>query len=239
VQLPPVQPLNPNNPLDKVLLRWEEEMMKVQTLAAQLERTETDLLFKSERVLVGYAQYMRVPGARPLNKAMLEMRPKGREKEELAEKYVCTGTYLYQYSVLQKEIRAYRLPEPQAGQGGNDNFLAFLFGMRAQEAKQRYDLTLDREDQYYYYINVLPRLPDDKGDFERAQVVLHKDTFLPRMLWFQKNKDSTTTWQIPAIKGGIQVDPSAFDAPKPPQGWKLTEVPPPGNQAQIIRQGKP
>ena len=41
----------------------------------------------------------------------------------------------------------------------NDNFLSFLFGMRAAEAKRRYDLKLEREDQHYYYIMVLPRLP--------------------------------------------------------------------------------
>jgi TIGR03009 family protein len=235
VQLPKLEPLDPRNPLDAVLMRWEQEMMKVQTLAAQLERTETDLAFKSERVLVGYAQYMRVPGDKPVNKAMLEMRPKGKEDKELAEKFICTGTHFYQYRVEAKVIQATRMEG--AGQGGPDNFLSFLFGMRAQEVKRRYDLKLEREDQYYYYINVLPRLPEDRGDFERAQVVLHKDTFLPRMLWFQQGKDTTTTWQIPAIKGGIQVNPAAFDAPTAPAGWKLVDVPP-QNQSRIIRGGQ-
>lgn len=231
-QLPPLRALDPTNPLDKVLMGWEAEMMKVQTLAAQLERTESDLLFKSNKVLVGYAQYMKVPpraqGDKPLNKAMLEMRPKGKEtgpNAELAEKFICTGTELYQYSVAGKVIQAHKLPEPPPGQVANDNFLSFLFGMRAQEAKRRYDLKLDKEDKFYYYINVQPLMPDDKAEFERAQVVLHRDTFLPAMLWFQQSKDSTVTWRIPAIKGGVQVDPVMFEAPKPPPGWKMVVAP--------------
>ena len=45
------------------------------------------------------------------------------------------------------------------------------------------------------------------------------------MLWFE-NHGTTTTWDIPAIKAGVQVDPAGFDAPKPPPGWKMEEVSP-------------
>lgn len=223
VNLPPLQPLNANEPLDRVLMGWESEMMKVQTLAAQLERTEVDLAFKAEKKSVGYAQYMRKPGTKPTNLAMLDLREKANPKV-LVEKFICTGTYLYQYSPAQQVIRAHRMPEPPPGQVANDNLLSFLFGMRAQEAKRRYDMKLSKEDQYYFYIDVMPRLPQDKGDFTKAQVVLNKGTFLPRMLWFEQN-GSATTWDIPAIKAGIEVNPAAFDAPTPPQGWKLIEVP--------------
>jgi TIGR03009 family protein len=234
VQLPPLQPLNPQDPLDNVLMNWEAEMMKVQTLAAQLDRTETDLAFKSTKQSTGYAQYMKVPGDRPINLAMMDMREKANPKV-LVEKFICTGTYLYQYSPAQQVIRAYKMPEPPPGQVANDNFLAFLFGMRAQEAKRRYELKLTKQDQHYFYIDVLPRLPQDKADFAKAQVVLNRGSFLPRMLWFEQN-GSTTTWDIPAIRSGVQVDRAGFDAPKPPQGWKLIEVPPEQQgQPKLIR----
>ena len=57
-----------------------------------------------------------------------------------------------------KEILAYQVPPPKPGQVADDNCFSLLFGMKAEEAKRRYVLQLDRpEDPYYYYINILPR----------------------------------------------------------------------------------
>jgi len=232
-QLPPLQPLNPNDPLDSVLMAWEGEMMKVQTLAAQLDRVETDLAFKTKKESTGFAQYMKTGGPKSVNLAMLDMREK-EKKTVLVEKFICTGTDLYQFSPAQQVIRAMKMPEPPPGQVANDNFLSFLFGMRAQEAKRRYDLKLGKQDQHYYYIDVLPRLAEDKADFTKAQVVLNKGSFLPRMLWFENN-GSTTTWDIPAIKSGVEINRAAFDAPKPPDGWKMEVVPPQTGTPKLIR----
>ena len=39
----------------------------------------------------------------------------------------------------------------------DDGFLSFLFGMKAAEARQRYDLRVDKVDQWYIYVEVIPR----------------------------------------------------------------------------------
>jgi TIGR03009 family protein len=222
------QPNAEQQKLDTYLLRWEQEMTRVQTLAAQLARTETDPVLQSKRKYVGSAQYMKSgsgPGA--LNMAILTMYEEG--KQDFSEKYVCTGTALYVWHVPTKEVRIHELPKPQPGQVGNDSFLHFLFGMRAADARQRYDLRLLGEDQNYIYIEVQPRLPQDKADFKVAQIVLFKDTFLPRLLKFQHaNGGSITEWDIPVIKSGANVDRRLFDQPDPrtlPAGWKTVVVP--------------
>jgi TIGR03009 family protein len=224
----PAQQPTPEQKLDNYLLRWEQEMTRVQTLMAQLARTETDTTFNQKKKYVGSAQYMKSgsgPGA--LNMAMLVMYEEG--KQDFAEKYVCTGTYLYVWHVPTKEVRIHKLPPPQPGQVGNDSFLHFLFGMRAADAKQRYDLKLLGEDQNYIYIEVQPRLPQDKADFKVAQIVLFRDTYLPRQLKFQHaNGGSVTEWDIPIIKSGVNVDRRLFDAPDARSlepGWKPVVVP--------------
>jgi len=209
--------------LDAYLKRWEEEMRKVQTLSAGLTRIDKDKSFGSTTRLTGSAHYMKAgTGPSALNLAILELKADG--KTDVAEKFVCTGTYLYQFMTAQKEIRAIELPRPKPGQVSEDNFLGFLFGMRAEEAKRRYQLQLAREDRYYIYVDITPRFPADRADFQRARLVLNKDNFLPRQLWFEHPNGNDVTWDIPALKTGVVLDRRAFDAPRPPAGWKLVPV---------------
>lgn len=225
-QPPAAPPANaaPQQALDRYLLRWEQEMQRVQTLAALLNRTEKDKTFETVNKFSGFAQYMKAGnGPTAMNLAMLEMRPEGRQ--EISDKFICTGTYLYHFLAAQKEVRAYELPKPKPGQVADDNFLSFLFGMKAEEAKRRYDLRLAKEDQWYVYVEILPRFPIDKADFQRARIVLNKDSFLPRQLWFEQPNGSEVTWDIPRIENGAKINRADFDSPRLPAGWKMTQVP--------------
>lgn len=216
--------------LDGYLQRWEQEMRKVQTLAAVLARTDKDKAFGTSSEFVGTAQYMK-SGAGPssLNLAALELKQKG--KADVADKFICTGTYLYQFLPAQKEIRAYEMPKPKPGQVADDSFLGFLFGMKADVAKRRYVLSLastktapQGEDAYYVYVDITPRFPEDKAEFSRARMVLNKDTFLPRQLWFEHANGNETLWDIQRVQAGVTLDRRLFDAPKVPPGWKLVPV---------------
>jgi hypothetical protein len=162
-------------------------------------------------------------GATALNLGLLDLKKEG--KPESAEKVICTGTFLYQFVPAQKEIRAYEIPKPKPGQVADDNFMGFLFGMKAEEAKRRYVLKLHKEDKYYIYLDITPRFAVDKADFQRARLVLDNKTFLPRQLWFEHANGNEVTWDIPKIQAGISLDRRTFDAPKPPAGWKLVTVP--------------
>lgn len=221
----PTSPLvAPNNPkLDAYLLRWEQEMKKVQTLAAVIARIDKDKSFGSTTKLTGTAQYMKSgTGPSALNLAMLELKQDG--KTDLTEKVICTGTYLYQYRPAQKEIHAYEMPKPKPGQVSDDGFLGLMFGMRAEEARRRFVLNLFKEDAYYVYVDIVPRFPADRADFSRARLVLMKDTFMPRQLWFEHPNGNEVTWDIPNLRTGVSLDRRMFDAPRTPPGWKLVPV---------------
>lgn len=225
---PAAPPAAANATLDRYLQRWEEEMRKVQTLAAQINRLDRDKSFETTTRFSGYAQYMKVPspgGGAPLNLAMLELRLDGKE---LAEKFVCTGTYLYHFVPAQKEVRAYEMPKPKPGpkpgQVADDSIMSFLFGMKASEARRRYELKLFKEDTWYIYVDITPRSPEDRRDFQRARVVLNKGTFMPRQLWFEHPNGNEVTWDIPTIRSGVELKRANFDKPEVPPGWKLVPV---------------
>jgi TIGR03009 family protein len=211
--------------LDGYLKHWEEEMRKVQTLSAVLGRINKDKAFGTTTRFSGYAQYMRAGnGPTAMNLAHMEM--KEENKSSFAEKVICTGTYLYMFAPAQKEIRAYEIPRPKPGQVADDNFMSFMFGMKAEEAKKRYSLTLAKEDKWYIYVDVVPRFAADKAEFARARLVLNRDSFLPRQLWFKHANGNEITWDIPKLQSGVSIDRRVFDKPQPPKDWKLVPVNP-------------
>src|SRR5207302_1388625 len=108
----------------------------------------------------GTAKYMKP------NLASLDLRLRGRPN--VIERYICTGTYLFEFRQAESKIRAHEMPPPKEGQVADDNFLSFLFGMRAAEARRRYDISLFKEDANYNYLKILPRFPEDKADFQTA-----------------------------------------------------------------------
>src|SRR4051794_10909861 len=104
-----VAPAGANPALDAYLKNWESEMRKITNLSAGVARIDVDKSFKTTTKYTGYALYQRSgTGPTALNMAVLELNPEG--KKDIFEKFVCTGTYLYQWAPAQKEIRAYEIP---------------------------------------------------------------------------------------------------------------------------------
>jgi TIGR03009 family protein len=212
--------------LDAVLAGWEKALLSLQSLYAECERTTVDKVFQTTEVYKGSAKYLKAPGPGQGSRASLELykvTPKGLSPT-IFEKYVCTGTFLYEYSPANQVIRVHDLPKPKAGQIADDNFLSFLFGMKAVEAKQRYQLGLTPSDQYYHYIKIEPKLPQDKADFTVAQLVIRRDNFLPARVWFHQPNGNQTTWSFPQVRRDIPIPATTFESPKLPQGWKMERV---------------
>lgn len=223
-QNPPAAQPNADQ-LDMLLQRWEQEMKRIETLSAELNRTTVDKVYQGTEIFNGTAKYMKP------NLAVLEMKKK--DKPEVYEKYICSGTFLYEWVPSSKVIRAHELPPPKEGQVGDDNFLSFLFGMKAEEAKKRYDLKLMKEDQFYYYVQVLPRMAADKADFQEARLALNKSSFLPREVRFTQPNGNEIVWDIPKIQSGMKMNRDDFAPPQTlPQGWNLVRMPRADTQGQ-------
>ncbi len=237
---PPVPKADPA--LDRHLKAWEEKMRGVNALYAVITKVDKDKVFKSETKMTGYALYTKsgAPGAVPMNKARLELTPDG--KKEAAVKIISTGTFLYQYVPGKKEIHQHELARPKAGAPAmEDNFLGLVFGMKADDARARYDLTLLKEDDHYVYVDVIPKRPADKAEFVKARLVLNKSNYLPRQLWFEEANKNEVLWDLPRAEVPKTIDPRYFDAPRAEPGWKIVPVPKGGTPTpappRVIRDG--
>jgi TIGR03009 family protein len=214
VQLDPV-----NNKLDAILLNWEKAMSSINTLYTKVTRTATDKVLLGIDTFEGEARYMKP------NKASLYL--KNTKKAEDFEYLICNGQTAYKYEPTKQEIHIYQLPPAKPGQVSDDNFVSMLFGMKAAEAKRRYDLQLmppPDGDKFYHYIQVLPREPQDKAEFTRARLVLTINTGLPRQIWFEMPNGNDTTWEFTKLAPNVKLDPRDFEQPVAPKGWQLKKV---------------
>jgi TIGR03009 family protein len=206
-----------HNRLDAVLIEWEQHMKRVETLSAQCTRTTVDKVLKDTEVFEGTAQYIKPD--------LFTVEMKQKSKPERFEKWICTGTFLYEFLPQDKLLRVHELPRSKSGQLPQDSFLPFLKGMKADEARARYDLTLKKEDQWWIYVQITPRFPEDKADFQSARLVLSSQTFLPRELRFTQPNGNEVIWDIPKIQSGVSLKRAEFTAPKAPLGWKTQMIP--------------
>lgn len=219
-----------HNRLDAILLQWQEKMKGIETLTAKIVRVKDNKVLRTRTTFEGVASYMKP------NLALLDLRQK--DRPGVFERYVSTGTYLYEYNQANKELRYHELPQPKPGQVADDNFLSFLFGMKAEEAKRRYDMKLVGEDKYWIYIEVLPRLAADKEDFQKAQLALRQDTFLPGLLTFDEPNGNRISWEIPAIESGVRLNREEFMKPVLPPGWKTVRAPRPAETTRSPQTGE-
>lgn len=226
----PVAPNPGGNRLDVLLTQWEQKMKNVQSLVAVLKRTEKDPITKTEDEYRGQLKFMRP------NRADLQMHKA--TNPQMYERFLCTGNFLYEFLPKQQLIRAHALPQRAPGQPIVDNsFVGFLAGMSAVEARRRFDMALLKEDQWYAYIEVKPKLPADKAEFSVARLALLQSTMMPAEMQFVPPNGAVIVWRIEKIDTNVQVAAADFAAPQVnqlPKGWQMQQVPPPGAPAANI-----
>lgn len=218
---------------DAVLDNWESVMTKVQTLEAQCERTTDDKVFNNKDVYRGTAKFMKGGGTGLTSRASLYMQNANNPK--VYEHLILSGAFLYEVAPSAKEIRVHKLPEPQPGQNVDNNLLALLFGMKAKEAKDRYQIDLVKADQHYFYLRVEPKKQNDKADFSVAQLALVRATYLPRQLEFQQANKNVVRWDLPSIQTPANLRAADFEPPALPAGWKMNQIPQGGIGTSKVR----
>lgn len=234
-QQPPQPPPQPApqpapSPLDQVLANWERAMSGMNSFVVQCTLTTLDKTFQSNDVYEGSAKYLKP------DRASLELRHK--IKADRWKRWICSGTDFFDFVPGEKIVRQHKL-QARAGQGLDGNFLSFVLGMKADEAKKRYQLTLappPKGDTWYHYIDVLPRDPRDKADFARARLVLLAKTYLPRQLWFEEPNGNEQTWDFPQVHPNVALRPEEFAAPALPADWRIVPVTVDTAPPRVIRQ---
>jgi TIGR03009 family protein len=210
-------------PEDWLLAKWEETMSKVDSLVADCEFTSIDKVFNTKDIYTGKAKYLHTKVA-TMGSLELFKNVKGVQDKAQFKKFIYTGNFLYSFVPENKVVLVQQLPKPAAGQGVDNNLLSFVFGMRAADAKQRYELKWQKPDENYYYLEVTPRLAKDKQDFKQARLVFVKSNFMLRQVWFIEPNQNAVIWGFPKTAINEPIKATEFGQPAVPPGWRLEKV---------------
>lgn len=212
----PQQPAPVNPRLKQLLDQWEQKMKSVNSLDADVDRYETDALTKSQKVARGKVKFLRP------NRAYMRMN--SATDPANYEEYVFTGTYLYEYLPRNKTLNIHEMNN-KPGQIIEDNFLNFLFGMKADEAVRRFDISLAKEDQHYVYFLIDSKFATDRQDFTKARLVLWANTFLPRQCEFEAPNGDVTKWDILKCDPTARITSADFQPREVPKDWVTKKMP--------------
>jgi TIGR03009 family protein len=212
------QPSGQEN-LDGVLRAWEKSMTDLKNFTCVVEREDLDKALQIKDMSKGYAMFLKAANPKDGSRAKLHMQ---NIRTKMEEKYICTGVFIYEYVAAQKLIRVHKMPKDQQG-GGQESFLSFLFGMGAKEAKDRYQMELivpKAPDKFYHYLRVLPKLPQDKGDFTEARLSLLRANNLPAQIWYHQPNGKEITWNFTELKVDLPNLPVTYFDPDNPNRWR-------------------
>jgi TIGR03009 family protein len=223
--------------LETVLRGWEKAMTDLKSFVAVVERTTLDKALGARDEHKGYAMFMRAANKKDASRARLELAKVGNPK--VFEKFICTGTFLYEYAPATSTIRIHNMPQNKKDGMQQESFLSFLFGMGSEQAKARYHMTHvvpNPPDKFYQYILIKPKLEQDKSDFIEARLSLFRSNNLPAQIWYLQPNKNEITWNFKNLQIDRQIPLEWFTADEP-KGWRIERVQPkaPLNVTPTIR----
>ncbi|HEV3235806.1 MAG TPA: TIGR03009 domain-containing protein [Gemmataceae bacterium] len=227
-QPPPVEALPDQTKLDPYLERWEKETKNLRTLDITCERTRTSAVLGKGEILdvcSGSIKFMKVEDRNgPVVLASMTLQKRDGKATDF-ERIVFSGNFVYVFQPREKTVLYYDVAPPKAGKASDDSFMPFLSGMKAADAKKRYEIKLTKENDDFIYLEVMPRQQKDKADFVRAQIVFERKTFLPKRVWYAEANRDTTTFLLTKIEKDKQVNRKEFERPElPGKDWKFKKV---------------
>ncbi len=197
--------------MDRLLQFWSDAGDKINRLEGKHVKIEYDILAEVERQAKGEFAYekpdkgrmdiapvevtesMKQSRAKEAAAAKAESRQskvrlkKNGEPFELAlaqqELWSCDGQRVFSVDVEKKEAQVAQIPADMQGVNIMHSPLPFLFGMKPEEAKRRFNMSFkgDKFDPKsgVARLVILPRLPQDAHSWQKADVILDLKEFLP------------------------------------------------------------
>lgn len=211
--MPPAPAADPK--LDAHLGKWEKAMADLQNFRFVLGLKRTDAVFKSDKNYSGVILCMKP------NYAVVRLDNDGDKTKKDYEAYICDGKTVYEYNGLARTITRWPLPDPKVNPAaGTDNImLDFVNGMKAKDAKARFQLSVFKEDENYVYLDVVPVLGKDKEQFQQLRMALYgpgtKVPYLPAQVYLVKPNGDTEMWKLTEPQTNIPgLKPEHFAAQK-------------------------
>ena len=181
--------------MDDLLDLWEGQSAKLKTLEVAIYRIDKNpAWWDEEEHYVGHAAF-KSPQLAYLDfrkvKLQAQADPKDKNKKKLVplkkngqivstpyETIVCTGEEVWDYRYDVKQIFIYTLDKDARKRALEEGPLPFLFNMKASEAKQRYQMALQSQDDKRYLVKIKPLLKEEKERYSFAWIYLDRDFLL-------------------------------------------------------------
>jgi len=209
--------------LDSVLRGWEKAMTDLQSFVCVVERQTLDKQLGARDEHKGYAMFLKPAAKDDGARAYLEMAKVA--KPEIFEKYICTGTFLYEYVAANKAVRIHDMPKNNKA-AMQESFLSFLFGMTADQAKTRYQMdhvVPNPPDKFYHYLRIRPKMQQDQADFIEARLSLFRENNLPAQIWYLQPNKNEITWNFTKLQLNREIPLKHFE-PTLPKDWRQERV---------------
>jgi TIGR03009 family protein len=229
--------------MEALLELWAGQSAKLRSLEVSMYRIDRDLAFGDEEHFVGHAAF-RAPALAYVDyrkvKMQAEADPKVKGKKVLVpaknragavvsipfETILCTGTEVWDYRFDVKQAIVYTLDKDERKRALEEGPLPFLFNLRAQDAKNRYEMALQREDKQGYLVMVKPKLKDDAVVFSTAFILLDREFLLPtRIRLMAPDSKSYQDFTVSKINPNKEIPDRYFQGVKPGDGWRFERNP--------------
>ena len=252
----------PPGAMDNLLRQWEEQSAKLETLEVDIYRTDQDRAWGDEAQFSGHAafkspdlafvDYKKVklkaepnPNAKNQPKFVPVQTKDGKLDAVPFETILCTGAEVWHYRYDVKQVYIWPLGKDARKRALDEGPLPFLFRMRAGDAKQRYFMTLEGQDEKVSLVRIQPRMREDQEVFSFAWVYLDRKFLLPtRIMLLSPDKAKTQNFVLRNIRANQPVKEQYFVGVKPAKPWKVETNPggvekDPANAKRPRRAGDP
>ncbi len=209
---PEIDKLDPK--LEKILIEWEAHSSKIKSLHGKHTRKEFIKTFAVEKVSEGEF-FLETPDkgridmiAKPVAKGAVASRKDYTLEKGSSERWICTGEEILSFNEDDKTYCREVLPVSMRGKNIVHSPLPFLFGMKADEAKQRFNLKLVgfNKDNTAVQIQAIPRMDSDRQNYSEAAIMLDLKKFVPNAVRLLDPNGIETVY----IFDGIKINDSGF-----------------------------
>ena len=214
-----------------VLADWEASTKDITSLYCPITRIEFDIVFAIETRSMGIVYFENPDKGRidfkPADETFMaklaRTNPKGKPFKVVAgaeTRWICTGKKIYILDVKNKQYDSVLIPPQNQGQNITRSPLPFIFGMKAQDAMQRFAMRfgnqhnldgklLDKTGKkmpHVIHIVANPLLPQEAREYLEAEIFLDPRTYLPmhlRMLDPVGNKETRYKFDPAELKVNV------------------------------------
>ena len=201
--------------LEQILQIWEQHTDKIERMQGVFRRYEYNKVFQIEKRAIGKYWYERPDKARmdfqpdpeipdPPTHVIGQMTFTVQPDE--TKSWICTGQEILDIEIKNKQFNRVQIPVSFQGENIRNGPLPFLFGMKADQVKEKYLLSLGADhapqEKGIIHIVAYPLAPSLRREFSRAEVRLDARTFYPEgvKLWDPAgNKETVYAFYKPEV----------------------------------------